>query len=394
MHSYLYIGGVMVGNGFVVDPRMDSRYTWIELEQLMRAAGAEFTCGTDCSTLIDAKELANLNKLVAEQPVVMYGWEPCPCVATARDRFMSRHVCFVENTWTDQTDQKLKYSQCVYGAEHHSFVWFNTKNSDGSMQGGEFIGDGFALGTTVMSDAKFSSLLQKSGARQECQGKEDKNLYGTDLHSCSDTKDVGKTGWTRTGSCVWQSSDRGYHQVCVEMTDYFIKQSARYDKNDLSGVVQQGGHWCICAWAWASAVQRDPVNFEGITLECDRTNERLRNVYKAYIASDDEICGPGGRCYEAKAALDAINKLCPPSGERNDSPMLTEAHGTVADTVRQTPQPSNNMSFITLAGVIIFAAFLYGACIPDSSSKSVEAIAMQDDLENIYESFSASDLTH
>merc|ERR550532_1304144 len=394
MHSYLYIGGNMVGNGFVVDSQMDSRYTWAQLEAKMRAAGAEFSCGTDCTTLIDAKELADLNKIVAEQPVVMYGWEPCPCVGTARDRFMSQHVCFVENTWTDQNDQKMKYLQCVYGEEHHSFIWFNTKNSDGSMKGGEFIGDGFALGTTVMSDGKFEGLLKRSGARKECQGKEDKNLFGTDLKSCSDTGDVGKTGWTRTGSCVWQSSDRGFHQVCVEMTDYFIKQSAKYDKNDLSSVVQQGGHWCICAWAWASAVQRDPESFEGITLECERTNARLRNVYEAYISSNDEICSPGGRCYEAKAALDALNKLCPPTGP-GQTPKLTEAHSTIADTARHTPQANDDKSLAILGGIVLFCSLLFGVFYSRSPAKSVEAIPMHEDLENLYESFEASsDLIH
>merc|ERR1719461_1063848 len=169
MHSYLYIGGVMVGNGFVVDPQMDSRYTWSQLEQKMQSAGTSFTCGVDCTTLIDPKELADLNKIVATQPVVMYGWEPCPCVATARDRFMSKRVCTVENTWTDFDDQKLKYLNCMYGAEHHSFIWFNTKNSDGSMQGGE--------------------LVERSGAQLQCQGKEDKNLFGKELVSCSDASD-------------------------------------------------------------------------------------------------------------------------------------------------------------------------------------------------------------
>merc|ERR550532_156105 len=390
MHSYLYIGGNMVGNGFVVDSQMDSRYTWAQLEAKMRAAGAEFSCGTDCTTLIDAKELADLNKIVAEQPVVMYGWEPCPCVGTARDRFMSQHVCFVENTWTDQNDQKMKYLQCVYGEEHHSFIWFNTKNSDGSMKGGEFIGDGFALGTTVMSDGKFEGLLKRSGARKECQGKEDKNLFGTDLKSCSDTGDVGKTGWTRTGSCVWQSSDRGFHQVCVEMTDYFIKQSAKYDKNDLSGVVQQGGHWCICAWAWASAVQRDPESFEGITLECERTNARLRNVYEAYISSNDEICSPGGRCYEAKAALDALNKLCPPTAAApaaaGDGPTLTESHAATIDNARRAPEATDGESLAVLAAVVVLGSLLLGAFYSRSSGKSVEAIPMHDDLENIYAS--------
>ena len=52
----------------------------------------------------------------------------------------------------------------------------------------------------------------------------------------------------------------------MEMTNKFLKSSAKHDGNDLSSVVQQGGHWCICAWAFASAVTRDPKNLHGLKL--------------------------------------------------------------------------------------------------------------------------------
>ena len=99
MHSYLYVGGEMVGNGFVLDEYMDRRYTWTQMEQKMQNAGAAFTCKLNCDSLLDAEQLAELNKAIAEQPIVLYGWEGCPCVAMARERFASRHACFVENTW-------------------------------------------------------------------------------------------------------------------------------------------------------------------------------------------------------------------------------------------------------------------------------------------------------
>jgi uncharacterized protein (DUF2237 family) len=68
------------------------------------------------------------------------------------------------------------------------------------------------------------------------------------------TRRVGRrrvTGWTRSGSCEWDTSDSGYHEVCVTMSAQFLANSATHDDNDLSSVVGAGGHWCICAWAFA-----------------------------------------------------------------------------------------------------------------------------------------------
>jgi len=79
------------------------------------------------------------------------------------------------------------------------------------------------------------------------------------------------TGFTGTGSCSWSPDDSGYHSVCVKMSDKFLKASASKDGNDLSSVVKPGGRWCVCAWAFASAVKRNPALLEGIELDCSRT---------------------------------------------------------------------------------------------------------------------------
>jgi uncharacterized protein (DUF2237 family) len=78
------------------------------------------------------------------------------------------------------------------------------------------------------------------------------------VQACTQQSDATATGWTRSGSCNWDPADGGYHEVCVEMSRDFLDSSANNDGNDLSRVVSQGGHWCICAWAFASAVTRDP----------------------------------------------------------------------------------------------------------------------------------------
>eukprot|EP00931_Biecheleriopsis_adriatica_P110113 TRINITY_DN84393_c0_g1_i1.p1 TRINITY_DN84393_c0_g1~~TRINITY_DN84393_c0_g1_i1.p1 ORF type:complete len:223 (+),score=28.22 TRINITY_DN84393_c0_g1_i1:68-670(+) len=138
----------------------------------------------------------------------------------------------------------------------------------------------------------------------------DLNLLGQPLQPCTQAADLSTTGWTRTGACAWEPTDAGFHQVCATISDQFLKSSANYDGNDLSRVVNNGGHWCICAWAWASAVSRDSTNFEGLQLDCNRTNGRLRSVYRSFIDAGRDLISPSGASYPATAALKAIDDLC------------------------------------------------------------------------------------
>lgn len=132
------------------------------------------------------------------------------------------------------------------------------------------------------------------------------NLLGGPLRPCSTSKDEVPAGIFRSGACDWDPDDGGFHAVCVTMTEKFLEESARYDGNDLSSVVQPGGHWCICAWAWASAVTRDPSSAEGLQLNCDATNGNLRKVYKHFTS----LAGPTGLVYESAAALHKVDELC------------------------------------------------------------------------------------
>ena len=115
------------------------------------------------------------------------------------------------------------------------------------------------------------------------------------------------TGWTQSGACEWNDDDDGYHEVCVTMSQEFLDSSAKSDGNDLSSVVKPGGHWCICAWAWASAVQRAPDTYQGLALVCNSTNSRLREVYQTH----ETLSSPTNIQYESGAALKAVNSLCP-----------------------------------------------------------------------------------
>lgn len=132
-------------------------------------------------------------------------------------------------------------------------------------------------------------------------------LDGNTLKPCkSGSHSQELTGVDRSGYCHWDADDGGFHEVCVEMTDKFLVDSATVDKNDLSKVVQAGDDWCICAWAFASAVSRDPEKAEGLKLKCSSTNSKLRNVYQSHA----ELEGPAGNGYDSSAALKFINDRC------------------------------------------------------------------------------------
>merc|ERR1712100_407113 len=161
-----------------------------------------------------------------------------------------------------------------------------------------------------MPQTEFKAKIKAAKAAKTCSKQSDKSLNHKLLRPCTQSQDGTTTGWTRSGSCNWDPTDGGYHEVCVTMSDKFLKASAKHDGNDLSSVVHAGGHWCICAWAFASAVTRDPDHLEGIELACDRTNEKLRDVYQHFIDMGEKLQSPSGVQYEADVALKKVNEIC------------------------------------------------------------------------------------
>ena len=69
-----------------------------------------------------------------------------------------------------------------------------------------------------------SPILRLSTPR--CQREGDKSLMAKPLQSCTQSNDGSTTGWARTGSCNWDPSDSGYHEVCVTMSQEFLEQPA------------------------------------------------------------------------------------------------------------------------------------------------------------------------
>ena len=67
--------------------------------------------------------------------LALLGWNGCPCTNIARSRFESVGACYLQQVWPTDTAPLYKHLQCLYGEQHHSFVFF----------GGVFVGDGFSL---------------------------------------------------------------------------------------------------------------------------------------------------------------------------------------------------------------------------------------------------------
>ena len=90
------------------------------------------------------------------------------------------------------------------------------------------------------------------------------NVLGTQMECCcSNVRGTGVgTGFYRNGYCSTGAQDVGRHTVCVQVTDDFLKFSAKVG-NDLSTPMPQymfpglkeGDLWCLCAQRWAQAYQ-------------------------------------------------------------------------------------------------------------------------------------------
>ena len=52
-------------------------------------------------------------------------------------------------------------------------------------------------------------------------------------------------------------------------------------------------------------------SYEGLTLQCEESNEKLRDVYQHYIDAAQAMTGPTGQSYGPDKALAAVNELCP-----------------------------------------------------------------------------------
>jgi len=164
MHTYFYIEGKGYGSGFKVQA-IDS------LQGLLDGAGAD----SSCASTLSADDAAAINQTIETNPVAMWGWSACPCTNIAKTRFASENVCHAETIFDSDSDPTFKYLQCLFGAEHHSFVFFD----------GQFYGNGFDLDPDKLDEDAFMVLVNATGADLTCTSLSDKNIYGEVLQPCA-----------------------------------------------------------------------------------------------------------------------------------------------------------------------------------------------------------------
>ena len=92
MHSYVYIGGKYIGNGFALS---EEQMRPNRLQAKLQAANARMDCHEDCGSLAPAEERQRLAGMVA-QPLALLGWNGCPCTNIARTRFESMGACYLQ----------------------------------------------------------------------------------------------------------------------------------------------------------------------------------------------------------------------------------------------------------------------------------------------------------
>lgn len=89
----------------------------------------------------------------------------------------------------------------------------------------------------------------------------DRNLVGGRLERCNHPDDPSArlTGFYRDGYCRTGPDDTGRHVVCAEVTESFLRFTARRG-NDLSTPrrpwfpgLRPGDRWCLCALRWLEA---------------------------------------------------------------------------------------------------------------------------------------------
>ena len=105
------------------------------------------------------------------------------------------------------------------------------------------------------------------------------NIINTKLKICSLDP---ITGWTRNGTCFSDSSDRGNHSVCAQVTTEFLEYT-KARGNDLSTPnprygfkgLKDGDRWCLCAARVKEAKEA------GINLKIDKeaTHPRALEVF-------------------------------------------------------------------------------------------------------------------
>lgn len=85
------------------------------------------------------------------------------------------------------------------------------------------------------------------------------NIIGTELKACSISP---LTGYTRNGSCVYDSADIGTHLMCVVVNDEFLRFTKSRGNDLITPTInfpglKNGQKWCVCVYRWIEAYNYD-----------------------------------------------------------------------------------------------------------------------------------------
>ena len=105
-----------------------------------------------------------------------------------------------------------------------------------------------------------------------------KNVFGEPLEDCSHDP---LTGWYRDGCCNTADNDRGFHTVCVKVSNEFLIWSKEVG-NDLITPhpefgfpgLKEGDQWCVCATWFAKAINEG----KACSIYLKKTNIKTLNL--------------------------------------------------------------------------------------------------------------------
>jgi hypothetical protein len=158
-----------VGNGFKLRA---SAMSDSALSKLTTAAKASLTCGPEvrapalhpkrgaCTSRLMGgfMTLNEIDTFIAINTVAVFGWNSCPCTAIANGRFTDGGVCYDTKTWDSSSEPVMKFLGCLYGDQHHSFIFM----------GQTFIDNGFRFALTAMGKPELDGILTSTGASTTC----------------------------------------------------------------------------------------------------------------------------------------------------------------------------------------------------------------------------------
>jgi hypothetical protein len=109
---------------------------------------------------------------------------------------------------------------------------------------------------------------------------------------------------------------------------------------------------------------------QGIVLDCERTNEKLRGVYQHFVDEGRDLHSPSGVAYKASTALTFLNRICPESSSSSSEQSVEHQQGDQQEqsagiTVDHTGAPTSSQGVQDPGGTTA----------PGSAEHSVEALS-------------------